>query len=109
MGGATIDYEAAKGGVVNMTRDMAVYLAQYNIRVNCISPGGFFRNQPASFVKAYSEATPIARMGQNGKDLKGAVVFFASEASSYCTGQNLLGATRSSKSRSPYRWTGSRS
>lgn len=90
MGGATIDYEAAKGGVVNMTRDMAVYLAQYNIRVNCISPGGFFRNQPEAFVKAYSEATPMGRMGQDGKELKGVVVFFASEASSYCTGQNLL-------------------
>jgi gluconate 5-dehydrogenase len=41
MGGATLDYHAAKGGVISMTRDMAVYLAPYNIRVNCISPGGF--------------------------------------------------------------------
>ena len=41
MGGATLDYHAAKGGVVNMTRDMAVYLAPDGIRVNCISPGGF--------------------------------------------------------------------
>lgn len=90
MGGTTIDYEAAKGGVIAMTRDMAVYLAQYHIRVNCISPGGFFRNQPETFVKAYSDATPMGRMGIDGLEMKGAVVFFASEASSYCTGQNLV-------------------
>ncbi|HNT34995.1 MAG TPA: SDR family oxidoreductase [bacterium] len=89
MGGATIDYHAAKGGVISMTRDMACYLAPFNIRVNCISPGGFWRNQPEAFVKAYSETIPMGRMGQDGKEMKGAVVFFASEASSYCTGQNL--------------------
>ena len=44
MGGVTIDYVAAKGGVISMTREMACWLAQYNIRVNCISPGGFWRN-----------------------------------------------------------------
>lgn len=89
MGGVTMDYSAAKGGVINMTRDMACYLAPYNIRVNCISPGGFWRHQPEAFVKAFSETIPMGRMGQDGKELKGAAVFFASEASSYCTGQNL--------------------
>ncbi len=90
MGGATIDYHAAKGGVINMTRDMAVYLAQYNIRVNCISPGGFFRHQAESFVRAFSETIPMGRMGQDGKEMKGPVVFLASEASSYVTGHNLV-------------------
>jgi NAD(P)-dependent dehydrogenase (short-subunit alcohol dehydrogenase family) len=90
MGGATLDYHAAKGGVISMTRDMAVYLAPDNIRVNCISPGGFWRNQPEAFVKAYSKTIPMGRMGQDGKEMKGAVVFLASEASSYCTGHNLL-------------------
>lgn len=90
MGGATVDYEAAKGGVIALTRDMAAYLARYNIRVNCISPGGFFRNQHPKFVKAYSEATPMGRMGIDGKEMKGPVVFLASEASSYCTGHNLV-------------------
>lgn len=89
MGGVTIDYSSAKGGVINMTRDMACYLAPHNIRVNCISPGGFWRNQPEAFVKAFSETIPMGRMGIDGKELKGAAVFFASEASSYCTGQNL--------------------
>jgi len=89
MGGSTIDYEAAKGGVINMTRDMACYLAPYNIRVNCISPAGFFRNQPEPFVKAYSATIPMNRMGQDGKEMKGPVVFLASEASSFITGMNL--------------------
>lgn len=90
MGGSTVDYAAAKGGVINLTRDMAASLARYNIRVNCISPGGFWRHQPEPFVKAYSEATPMGRMGQDGKEMKGPVVFLASEASSYCTGINLV-------------------
>jgi len=90
MGGSTVDYAAAKGGVINLTRDMAAWLARYNIRVNCISPGGFWRNQPEPFVKAYSDATPMGRMGQDGREMKGPVVFLASEASSYCTGINLV-------------------
>ena len=89
MGGATIDYHAAKGGVISMTRDMAVYLAQYNIRVNCISPGGFWREHSQRFTEQYSKSVPMGRMGQDGKELKGAAVFLASEASSYVTGINL--------------------
>jgi len=90
MGGATLDYHAAKGGVIALTKDAAVYLAPYGIRVNCISPGGFWRNQPEAFVEAYSNLVPMGRMGQDGKELKGAAVFLASEASSYCTGHNLV-------------------
>ena len=89
MGGTTVDYAAAKGGAINLTRDMAVHLAQYNIRVNCISPGGFERGQPESFIRAYEAQTPMRRMGQDGIDLKGIAAFFASEASRYCTGQNI--------------------
>ncbi len=89
MGGVTIDYAAAKGGVINMTREMACWLAQYNIRVNCISPGGFWRKQPEQFVRQYNYLVPMGRMGQDGKEMKGAVVYLASEAASYVTGINL--------------------
>jgi gluconate 5-dehydrogenase len=89
MGGATIDYHAAKGGVISMTRDMAVYLTLYNIRVNCISPGGFWRGHSETFTKQYSYSVPMGRMGKDGKEMKGPVVFLASEASSYVTGINL--------------------
>ena len=90
IGGATLDYHAAKGGVVNMTRDMAVYLAPDGIRVNCISPGGFWRGHSETFTRQYSAGVPMGRMGEDGKELKGAVVFLASEASSYVTGHNLV-------------------
>jgi NAD(P)-dependent dehydrogenase (short-subunit alcohol dehydrogenase family) len=89
MGGVTIDYAASKGGVINMTREMACYLAQYNIRVNCISPGGFWRGHSQTFTEQYSYLVPMGRMGQGGKEMKGPVVFLASEASSYVTGVNL--------------------
>jgi NAD(P)-dependent dehydrogenase (short-subunit alcohol dehydrogenase family) len=69
---------------------MAVYLAPDGIRVNCISPGGFFRCQDPKFVRAYSRTVPMGRMGEDGKEMKGAVVFLASEASSYVTGHNLV-------------------
>jgi gluconate 5-dehydrogenase len=87
--GCPIDYEAAKGGVINMTRDLACQLAAYNIRVNCISPGGFERGQPQKFIEQYNLSVPMKRMGQDGKEMKGAVVFLASQASSYVTGINL--------------------
>jgi NAD(P)-dependent dehydrogenase (short-subunit alcohol dehydrogenase family) len=89
MGGATIDYHAAKGGIIAMTRDMAAYLADFGIRVNAISPGGFWRGHDERFTRQYSALVPMGRMGQDGKELKGVVVFFASEASSYVTGANL--------------------
>lgn len=89
IGGVTVDYAAAKGGVIAMTREMACWLAPYNIRVNAISPGGFWRGHGESFTRQYGELVPMGRMGQEGKEMKGVVVFLASEASSYITGINL--------------------
>jgi gluconate 5-dehydrogenase len=89
MGGVTVDYAASKGGVINLTREMACSLARYNIRVNCISPGGFWRGHSETFTRQYANLVPMGRMGQDGKEIKGAVVFLASEASSYVTGINL--------------------
>jgi NAD(P)-dependent dehydrogenase (short-subunit alcohol dehydrogenase family) len=73
-----------------MTRDMAVYLAPFGIRVNAISPGGFWRGHSDTFTKQYSNLVPMGRMGVDGKEMKGAAVFLASEASSYVTGTNLV-------------------
>jgi NAD(P)-dependent dehydrogenase (short-subunit alcohol dehydrogenase family) len=72
-----------------MTRDMAVYLARYGIRVNSISPGGFWRGHSDTFTRQYSDLVPMRRMGVDGKEMKGVVVFMAAEASSYVTGANL--------------------
>lgn len=81
-------YAASKGGLIQLTRWLSTVLAP-NIRVNCISPGGIGRNQPIEFVERYISRTPLGRMGVE-EDLKGAVVFFASDLSSYVTGENLM-------------------
>ena len=82
-------YGASKAGVIQITKYLATYLSRYNIRVNCISPGGIFNNQDPEFVKRYSEKTPLSKMG-NDTDIKGAVVYLASDASAYVTGHNLV-------------------
>lgn len=84
-----IPYTASKAGVIGLTYDCAAYLGKYGIRVNAISPGGFERGQPEIFIKKYSERTMLGRMGKDGWDLKGAVVFLASEAARYITAHNL--------------------
>lgn len=85
-----IDYAAAKAGVIGATRDLAAYFAPYNIQVNSISPGGFYKAEPEGFVKDYSALTPARRMGTMGIDIKGAALYLASSASDYVTGHNLV-------------------
>ena len=82
-------YSASKGGIIQLTRYLAVHLAKLNIRVNCLSPGGVLNKQGDEFVKRYSEKAPLNRMA-NPEELKGALVYFASDASSYVTGHNLI-------------------
>jgi NAD(P)-dependent dehydrogenase (short-subunit alcohol dehydrogenase family) len=82
-------YAYDKGGMLNFTRYLANYYAPHGIRVNCLSPGGFLSGQDGALVHNYCQRTPMGRMaGPN--DLKGAVVFLASDASAYVTGSNLL-------------------
>jgi NAD(P)-dependent dehydrogenase (short-subunit alcohol dehydrogenase family) len=83
------EYAAIKGAIINFTRYLATYLATYNIRVNCISPGGIFNEQPVSFVEKYKQRTPMGRMGKP-EDIAGGVLFLLSNLSSYMTGQNLV-------------------
>ncbi|HPC61241.1 MAG TPA: SDR family oxidoreductase [Verrucomicrobiota bacterium] len=90
MRGQPVDYAAAKAGVIGMTRDLAAVLSPMGVHVNCISPGGFQRNLPPEFVKDYSDRTPLGRMGRDGIDLQGAVLYLASPASDYVTGHNLV-------------------
>jgi len=86
-----VEYAAAKGGVIAFTRDLAAFMAPYGVTVNSISPGGFDKGElPQNFIDAYSRCTPLRRMGRMYSDLLGAVIFLASDASQYVTGQNLV-------------------
>lgn len=89
MSGQPIDYAGAKAGVLGITRDLACLLGPKGVYVNAISPGGFKRNLSDGFVKDFSERTALGRMGKDGIDLKGAILFLASSASDYVVGQNL--------------------
>lgn len=82
-------YALIKGGVNSMTRYFASYYGKYNIRVNCISPGGVFDKQNPKFVKEYVKLTPLGRMAQP-EDLTIPTLFLASDGSKYITGHNLL-------------------
>jgi len=85
-----VAYHALKGGIVHMTRHLAVYWAKDGVRVNCLSPGPFPGPAAnATMVERLTTKSPMGRMGRP-EELKGALVFLASEASSYITGQNLL-------------------
>jgi NAD(P)-dependent dehydrogenase (short-subunit alcohol dehydrogenase family) len=81
-------YASSKAGLVHLTKWLACNLAP-KIRVNSISPGGFYSSQPKNFIKKYINKTPMKRMFKK-KDLEGVITFLASKDSSYITGQNLI-------------------
>jgi NAD(P)-dependent dehydrogenase (short-subunit alcohol dehydrogenase family) len=81
-------YAAIKGGIVNFTRYLSSYFGKNNIRVNAVSPGGVFNNQPNQFVENYIRKVPLQRMAKPD-DISPAVVFLLSDDSSYITGQNI--------------------
>jgi gluconate 5-dehydrogenase len=84
-----VAYHALKGGIIQMTRHLAAYWAADRVRVNCLSPGPFPKaSAPDTMVERLSTKLPMKRMGQP-HELKGAIVFLASDASSFMTGQNL--------------------
>lgn len=84
-----VAYSVIKGGIIALSKYLATYYAKDNIRVNCISPGGILDQQPDSFVEKYIKKTPLGRMG-TPKDIVGAVLYLASDASLYVTGHNLI-------------------
>ena len=80
-------YGASKGGLIQLTRWLATTIAP-GVRVNAISPGGVFRNQPEEFVKRYAAKTPLGRMATED-DFRGALAYLASDSSKFVTGQVL--------------------
>lgn len=84
-------YAAIKGGIINLTRYLASYYGKYNVRVNCVSPGGILdvTHQNPSFIKKYSEKSPLKRLGQS-EEIAPAIAFLLSEDASFITGHNLM-------------------
>jgi len=90
-----VAYNASKGAVISLTRDMAVKLAQYHIRVNSIAPGSFVTTMMQSAkddrdnLKSLETRIPMKRSGQED-DIKGVAVFLASPAAAYVTGETIV-------------------
>lgn len=85
-----VAYHALKGGVIQMTRHLAVYWARDSVRVNCLSPGPFPNNSVSPELKErLSKKVPLGRLGAP-EELIGPVIFLASDASRFMTGQNLI-------------------
>lgn len=82
-------YTAIKGGIAAYSRYLASYFGTRKVRVNTVSPGGIFNNQPASFLEKYNEKTCLGRLAAPS-EIAPAVAFLASDAASYITGIDLL-------------------
>jgi NAD(P)-dependent dehydrogenase (short-subunit alcohol dehydrogenase family) len=82
-------YSASKAGVIGLTKHLATYWADKGIRVNTLTPGGTESGQNEEFVRRYSDRVPMRRMA-SAHEMVGALLYLASNASSYVTGQNII-------------------
>lgn len=84
-----IEYSAIKSGIISITKYLAKYLKNKNIRVNCISPGGILNNQPINFIKAYKKSCTSKGL-LSADDISGVISFMLENESHYINGQNII-------------------
>ncbi len=84
-----VAYSVSKSAILNLTRYLATYWAKKGVRVNTLTPGGIFNNQPDEFLEAYCPRVPMGRMA-DVNEMVGAVLYLVSNASTYVTGSNLV-------------------
>ncbi len=83
-----VTYSVVKHGLIGLTKYLATYWIDQGVRVNALSPGGVYTDQPDAFVEKLTQLIPMGRMAHQD-EYKAAVLFLVSEASSYMTGANL--------------------
>jgi NAD(P)-dependent dehydrogenase (short-subunit alcohol dehydrogenase family) len=87
-----LTYSVIKGGIISFTKQMASFYGKYNIRVNCVCPGGVLDKKnlkDVNFIKNYSKRVPLRRLGR-GREISNAILFLSSNASSYITGSVVM-------------------
>lgn len=82
-------YAASKAAVIGLTKYLSTYWGSKGIRVNTLTPGGVESGQNETFVQKYSQRVPLGRMAR-ASEMQAALLFLASDASSYVTGQNII-------------------
>src|SRR5262249_36515324 len=82
-------YSTSKAACIHLSRHLATLWARYNVRVNAFSPAGVYRDHDPKFAEKLAQRIPLGRMGAIN-EYKGAIVFLASDASSFMTGHNLV-------------------
>ena len=84
-----VSYSVVKSALIGLTKYLATYWAEKNIRVNALCPGGVQTDQPDEFLEKVTFRIPMGRMAQKD-EYKGAILFLVSDASSYMTGATLI-------------------